>query len=241
MSRPLVGVVGRPLKAGRVAHWDEPVTAVPSPYLEAVERAGAFAAILDPFPPGPGEAAALVARLDGLVLTGGADVDPGRYGAERHPEVYGTNARSDAFELALVDAVVAAGLPTLAICRGLQVLNVARGGTLEQHLPDRPGLLAHGTPGGGEGTRHEVGLEPGSLLAGTMGTARPMCASHHHQAVAALGAGLRVTARADDGVVEGLELEGAWILAVQWHPEDTAAEDPAQQRLFDALVERAQG
>jgi putative glutamine amidotransferase len=117
------------------------------------------------------------------------------------------------------------------------VLNVALGVTLVAHLPDVPGVGAHGRPGMPNGAaENAVTLEPGSLLAKAMGTDRATCSCHHHQALDRLGDGARVTARADDGVIEGIEIDGAWALAVQWHPEDTAADDPAQQRLFDALV-----
>jgi gamma-glutamyl-gamma-aminobutyrate hydrolase PuuD len=129
----------------------------------------------------------------------------------------------------------------LAICRGLQVLNVARGGTLDQHITGRPGLEAHGQPGVA-GSAHQVAVETGSRLGQAMGVACAEAVCHHHQAVGRVGVGLRVTARGADGVIEGLELdESSWVVAVQWHPEDNAAENQAQQRLFDAFVVECSG
>jgi putative glutamine amidotransferase len=232
----IVAVTGRRL--GRTDRWPySRAAALPRAYLDAVTRAGGQPVIVDDAP----DPKALIARVDALVLTGGPDVDPALYGADAHPSVYGVDRAVDDFECALVDVATTRGIPTLAICRGIQVLNVARGGTLHQHLTDDPGVPAHGEPGVTGGARvHEVALEPGSLVAEVMGATR-MCAScHHHQAIAQLGDGLQVVGRAADGIIEALELEDSFLLAVQWHPEDTAADDPAQQRLFDALVRRAQ-
>ena len=162
------------------------------------------------------------------MLTGGPDVDPACYGEERHAEVYGVDRAADEAELALVRAAIDRGVPTLAICRGLQVLNVALGGTLHQHIPELPGIERHGRPGepaargehpvdvdgrfpARDGVRHRR-ASPGRAT-----TTRPSTK---------LGDGLRVTATAADGIVEGLELDGAWVLAVQWHPEDTAGRRP---------------
>jgi putative glutamine amidotransferase len=147
---------------------------------------------------------------------------------------------ADAFDLEAAGAAVRLGMPLLAICRGMQVLNVALGGTLDQHIGDREGYRDHGTPGKGP-AMHPVDLEPGSLVAKAMDAERPECRSSHHQALDELGQGLTVAGRSDDGVVEAVEHRQGWVLGVQWHPERTAAEDPAQQRLFDALVERARG
>lgn len=238
--RPLIAVAAYDLAPGRVSRWPEAAVAVPAPYVEAVQRAHGQEAILSPRSVSDTEASELLARFDGLLLLGGSDLDSVHYGQARHPEVYGISETRDAFELALARAAVERGTPTLAVCRGLQVLNVARGGTLDQHITDREGLLAHGVPNTEDGsTLHEVTLERGSRLAAAMGVARAMCSSHHHQAVDRLGEGLVVTARSDDGVIEGAELAGdAWIVAVQWHPEDTAGRDAAQQRLFDTFVAR---
>jgi putative glutamine amidotransferase len=184
----------------------------------------------------PEQARHIVARFDGLLLTGGGDVDPARYGQDRHPEVAGVSPSRDAFELALTPAAVRAGLPILAVCRGMQVLNVALGGTLHQHLED----LDHVHRGPDRGwSSHPVRLEEGSLVAGATGRTRVDCSASHHQAVDRLAGSLRAVGWADDGVVEAAELEDGWVVAVQWHPERTADSDPAQQGLFDALAERA--
>jgi putative glutamine amidotransferase len=153
-------------------------------------------------------------------------VDPGRYGAaEWHPTVGGVVAEHDEAELDAAHAALQAGLPVLAICRGLQVLNVALGGTLRQHVEGHRGL------------DHEVHVAPGSRVAAAMGSLRPSVRSVHHQAVDRPGQGLVVTATHPDGTVEACELVGdAWVVGVQWHPEDTAADDPANQGLFDAFV-----
>jgi putative glutamine amidotransferase len=186
-----------------------------------------------------GDLVPLLDRVDAIVLSGGPDVDPSVYGEECHDEVYGVDLAADEAEAALVRAAIERQVPALAICRGLQVVNVALGGTLHQHIPDLPGIERHGRPGEADGAWvHPIDVVPESLLASVFGTTRVEGSCHHHQAVAKVGAGLRVTATSDDGIVEGLEVEDAWLLAVQWHPEDTAAHDAAQQRLFDALVAR---
>jgi putative glutamine amidotransferase len=231
----LVAVSGRHL--GRASRWPyDGALALPRGYFDAVYRAGGQPVLVDR----TRDVDALVRRVDALVLTGGPDVDPGCFGETPHPETYGVDAAADAFEIALARAALERELPLLAICRGLQVLNVALGGTLFQHIPDDPGVERHGRPGepGGE-LRHGIDVDAGSLLATTMGATTVTGSCHHHQAVAKVGDGLRVTARAADGIVEGLEHDATWLLAVQWHPEDTAGDDPEQQRLFDGLVDRA--
>lgn len=211
-------------------------------YLGPLRRAGAQEAVLLPVPIGRSDAGDLLARFDGLMLIGGGDVDPSRYGEPRSAETYGVDADTDTFELNLVSAALERELPTLAICRGIQVLNVALGGTLIQHITGREGLLDHGIPGAGDGgAHHEVRLEPGSRIAKAMGTETADCASHHHQAIARLSESLVATGWSEDGVIEAVEAESGWVLGVQWHPEDTAADDPSQQGLFDALVEEAAG
>jgi putative glutamine amidotransferase len=188
---------------------------------------------------GPEEANLLLGRFEGLLLIGGTDIEPSRYGHEKHPECYGIDPQRDAFEIALAHGAVARGLPTLAICRGIQIVNVALGGTLDQHITGRDGLIAHGVPAGGSGVSHPVDLEPGAQVAKAMAVDRPDCFSHHHQALARIGRGLRPVGWTEDGLVEAVELSDGWLLGVQWHPEETADRDPAQQGLFDALVERA--
>ena len=238
MRAPLVAVPAYRLPAGRIAKWDAGGFAVPEGYVDAARRGGIRPlAVMES---DPDAAVEVLDHVGGLMLLGGGDLDPATYGAERHDKVYGVDDERDAVELALVSEALRRAMPILAICRGLQVLNVALGGTLVQHIPDLGGAVQHGVPGGGGTVMHDVKVEPGSLLAGITGVESLATSSHHHQAIERLGDGLTVTARADDGVIEAVEHEGpAWIVAVQWHPEDTAGADPAQQALFDALTERA--
>jgi gamma-glutamyl-gamma-aminobutyrate hydrolase PuuD len=233
----LVALTGRRL--GRTDKW--PYTgaaALPYRYIDAVLRAGGQPVLVN----AARDPKALLARVDALVLTGGPDVDPARYGEAPNPNTYGVDPADDDFECALAEAATVRSVPTLAICRGIQILNVARGGTLYQHIVDDPGVPRHGEPGvAGGAMQHVVALNGDSLLADVMGTTRVTASCHHHQAIDKLGDGLRVVGRAADGIVEALELDGQFLLAVQWHPEDTADEDAAQQRLFDGLVRRAGG
>jgi gamma-glutamyl-gamma-aminobutyrate hydrolase PuuD len=231
----IVALTGRRL--GRTEKWPySGASTLPRGYFDAVVRAGGVPVLVDDVP----DPKAFLARVDALVLTGGPDVDPALYGQTRHDAVYGIDRRADDFECALADAASARSVPTLAICRGFQVLNVARGGTLFQHIPDDPGVPAHGRPGEAGGAReHPVTLDRDSLLADVMEATTVTASCHHHQAIDALGDGLRVVGRASDGIVEAMELDGAFVIAVQWHPEDTAAADPHQQRLFDAEVRKA--
>jgi putative glutamine amidotransferase len=242
--RPLIGITTYP--PGRDGSFE-----LPQEYVHAVRRAAGEPVLV---PPGtaddPVDVDLLLGRLDGIVLAGGGDIDPESYGGPGHETVYALRPERDRDELALARAVLDAAVPTLAICRGLQVVNVALGGSLVVHLPDVvPGPDAGGVlhrlepeqlRGRANPTPHEIRAEPGSVVAEAMGadTAEPM--SWHHQAVDRLGDGLRVVAQAPDGVVEAVELDGTpALLAVQWHPELTAAVDPTQQRLFDVLVRRA--
>jgi putative glutamine amidotransferase len=232
--RPLIAVTTR-LASRDQAGGRADALVVSRRYLDAVRRAGGQEAALLERHITDAEADEVVQQFDGLVLIGGADVDPTRYGAEAHEATTTVPADVDAFDIALARAAVRNGTPTLAICRGLQVLNVALGGTLIQHLPDLADRDEHR-----EGVLHEVDLKPGSKVAEAMTTTRPMCSSFHHQAIDRLAPGLVETGRADDGTIEAVEVEGDhWIVAVQWHPEDTAADDPHQQRLFDELVRRS--
>jgi putative glutamine amidotransferase len=241
VPRPLIAVPAYPVKAGRVEGWVNAGVAAPLPYIEALQRAGAQEAILSPVAIDDAGGVDVLARFDGLLLLGGGDLAPVEYGQEPRDEVYSVIAHRDRFEIALVRAAIELGVPMLAICRGHQVLNVAQGGTLDQHITGRDGVLDHGKPGvEGGASVHDLELEAGSRLATAMGTTRASCSSHHHQAVDRVGDGLRITARAPDGIVEGIELAGdVWIVGAQWHPEDTAAGDPVQQRLFDTFVEQA--
>lgn len=240
---PLVAVTGRRLAAGRVERWLEAAVGSPARYLESVGRAGGLPAVLLPVEVDAALAATTVGRFDGVVLAGGIDVDPAAYGAARQPQTYGCDPVTDGFEIALLRAAIAADRPVLAICRGMQVLNVAFGGTLDQHITGQPGLGLHGVPNGGGGAPVPVTVQAGSQLAAALGTDRATGMCHHHQAVDRVGAGLAVVAHADDGLIEGLEVEvdgpgdeGAWAVGVQWHPEDSTRQDPVQQRLFSTFV-----
>jgi putative glutamine amidotransferase len=239
MTRPLIAVPMYPrLSPGQVRGWADDGVGLPARYVDALRRAGAQEAL---FLPELDDDAVddVLTRVDGLLLVGGGDLDPATYDDAATDTVYGVSAARDACELALMRAAIAQGLPTLAICRGHQVLAVALGAKLDQHITGRPGLLDHGVPGVDDGARsHAVRVEPDSKLARAMGTTTPTVSSHHHQTVTALGPQIRVVAVAPDGIVEGIEPVGgdAWIVGVQWHPEDTAGSDPSQQALFDAFV-----
>jgi len=239
--RPLVAVVGYHLGPGRVSRWPDGGYGVPGPYVEALRRAGARTLIVSPGETNDPEE--ILEPFDGLVLIGGGDVDPTRYGAEPdHEHNYGVEEDRDELEIGLLHAADRLHIPTLAICRGLQIMNVAFGGTLHQHLPDMPGMLEHGVPVADTIATHDVTAGPGSRLLATTGVDRLSCSSHHHQGIDQLGERLSASGWSEDGLVEAIELQvedpnaDTWMLGVQWHPEDTAAEDPAQQALFDALV-----
>lgn len=225
---------------GEIGDWTDSGEAAPSAYLEALRRAGALTAVVG----GPVEvpASELLQPFDGVLLLGGADVDPSWYGARPHPADYGTDKVRDRFEMELARAAVDAAVPLLGVCRAAQLVNVAFGGTLHQHLPDLGLAVAHGVPiGAGEPATHPVDVAPDSRLAAVVGEAGRLdaCVSIHHQAIDRLAAGLVVTARSSDGLIEAVETprgRPGWCLAVQWHPERTASVDAHQQALFDALV-----
>lgn len=208
---------------------------LPANYVDSVRRAGGIPVLL---PPGESNALALFQRLDGLVLTGGGDIDPNLYGGVMHPEVYMVDPDRDLLELQLTRHMLADDLPTLAICRGAQMVNVALGGSLIEHLPDVVGdEVQHRLPPR-EPTPHSVATVDGTQLAELLIQPTFDCASWHHQAVSRLGRGLTVAAHAPDGTIEAVELpEHRWLFAVQWHPELTAEVDPLQQTLFDELVD----
>ncbi len=210
--------------------------ALPVDYIDSIVRAGGAPVLL---PPGKGMLD-VAERLDGLILSGGGDLDPARYDGAQHESVYMVDGDRDAGELALANHAVQRQLPCLCICRGAQVLNVALGGTLIPHLPERVGDgFAHRVPPR-RPAFHEVHINSGSRLACVLDGDHAFVASWHHQAVDVVAPGLTVVACAADGVVEALEMDGhPWLLAVQWHPELTAAHDPQQQALFRALVEAA--
>ncbi len=236
---PLIALPAYPVVAGRVDGWADPAFAIQQMYVQSLQRAGAQEAVLGPRHLDREAARTVLARFDGLVLPGGGDVNPERYGQPAAPETYGVIAVRDEFEFELCAAALELSLPILAICRGAQVLNVELGGTLHQHIT--PSFPGHGTPGvEGAQNVHDVEIESDSRTGRAMGSSRVACSCHHHQAIDRVGRDLRVTARDADGTIEAVELSGAaWVTAVQWHPEDTSADDPAQQGLFDALVDAA--
>jgi putative glutamine amidotransferase len=234
--RPLIGVTTSELRssgAGTLRRHGEPPhaeMALGMTYLRAIEAAGGMPVVLPPL----GDAAALLERLDGICLSGGPDLDPEAYGAvDRHAELGPTEPDLDAFELALACAADERGIPVLGICRGAQALNVARGGSLHQHVP------AHRQTEPATATTHTVHVDAGTRLAGLVGTRPLRVNSFHHQAVDALGRGLRIVARAADGTIEAVEAVGArFMLGVQWHAEGLVAE-PRHRALFEALVAAA--
>jgi putative glutamine amidotransferase len=209
---------------------------LPAAYVNAVREVGGVAVLLAPGEAAPEE---LLARLDGLVLSGGGDLDP-QFSGAAHASVYGACPERDAFEIALARAAVERDLPTLAICRGLQVLNVARGGTLHGHLPDVVGEAVAHRRGQTEATSHPVRIARDTELARALGAAAlPSVPSWHHQAIAQLGHGLEPIAWAEDGVIEAVALAAARRLtAVQWHPELDMAPGASGRRLFEQLMLR---
>lgn len=241
VSRPLVVITGRRLE-GDGLPWSSAAYSSPQGYADALARAGARPVVLPPVAEGGIEAAAWLDGVGGVVLAGGADVDSAVYGEPPHPAVYGVDRIVDDLELGLLRAALDRRLPVLAVCRGLQLLNVAFGGTLHQHLVGMPGLTDHGHPTERIPAHHDVSVVPGSRLAEALGVSATSVASIHHQAIARVADALMVTAVAPDGVVEALEPRGlgtGWVVGVQWHPEWSPARDPIQQRLFAAFVEQA--
>jgi gamma-glutamyl-gamma-aminobutyrate hydrolase PuuD len=218
-------------ESARMLVWHREFAMLHASYVEATERAGGVAILLPPQSAGAEE---VLDRIDGLVLTGGADVDPARYGEVPAERTSAPRVQRDEWEIALAQAALRRDIPLLAICRGLQVLNVVLGGSLHQHLPDLTGDERH-QPEPGVFGAVEVNIEQGTRTAGLTGP-RPRVSCHHHQALARLAPGLKVTGRADDGTVEAVEVPGqAFAIGVQWHPE----EDSEDARLFAALVEAA--
>jgi putative glutamine amidotransferase len=221
MPRPVIGICTA-LERARWSVWDQQAVLLPRSYVDAVQSAGALAVMIPPDPrlvEEPGEALEL---LDGLMLAGGADIDPATYGAEAHPETTGTVPERDACEIAILHEAIARELPVLGICRGMQLINVAYGGTLLQHLPERFGHHEHlRIPGTFDGADHDVELVEGSLAARAAGETHHATKSHHHQGVDRLGEGLRVSGcSAMDGLPEAIEIPGRrFVLGVQWHPE----------------------
>ncbi|MCP2635384.1 gamma-glutamyl-gamma-aminobutyrate hydrolase family protein [Microbacterium sp. HD4P20] len=223
------------LEQAKQGVWDVRAAFLPEQYFDAVAASGGIAVLLPP-QPGPDAAApAVLDGLDGLILTGGLDVEPSLYGAERHPSTDPGRPDRDAWELALFRGAEERRMPVLAICRGLQLVNVARGGTLHQHLPEALGTERYRV-GGGVFATNEVQVQDGSRLAGLVGRGPIEVHSYHHQGVDRLGDGLVVTARTDDGLVQAFESDGeGYLVGVQWHPE----ENREDRRLFAGLVAEA--
>ena len=228
-GKPVVGITTyvEPAKWGA---WSLEAALIPFAYVQAVERAGARPLLV---PPSDGGVEETLDALDGLLLSGGADLDPTLYGADPHPETTGLRPERDRAELALLEGALARDMPVLAVCRGVQVLNVARGGDLVQHLPEVVGDARHRETAG-VFSEHPVRIEDDSKLGALLGDSAPVMSSHH-QGVGAVGRGLREVAWADDGTIEALEdPEQRFAVGVLWHPE--AGED---MKLFEALVAEA--
>ncbi|HEX8157947.1 MAG TPA: gamma-glutamyl-gamma-aminobutyrate hydrolase family protein [Solirubrobacteraceae bacterium] len=236
MARPVIGIC-TPLERARWGAWDLPAFLLPRSYVDAVQRAGAMALLLAPDPELTENPDEVLDLIDGLMLAGGADIEPAAYGADAHAETIGSVPERDAFEVSLVRRALERDLPLLAICRGMQVMNIAYGGTLHQHLPE---LLRHDEHrrvlGSFDGADHDVRLAPGSLAARAAGEELHATKSHHHQGVDRVGEGLVVTGWSQiDDLPEALELQGnRFALGVQWHPE---ADETS--RLIGALVSAA--
>lgn len=229
-ARPVIGIT-------TYGRNEENQFVLPSEYVDAVRRAGGTPVLL---PPGETALDDWLAIVDGVILAGGGDLDPTHYDGAGHETIYMVDSERDEGELALTRQVLASGHPTLGICRGTQVINVALGGTLHAHLPDVVGeSISHRLPPR-EPTPHAIEVVPDSQTAAVFGRTSFEAASWHHQAIDRVGTGLAVVARAPDGTVEAIEMDAhRWLLAVQWHPELTAAQDAIQQAVFDALVEVA--
>jgi gamma-glutamyl-gamma-aminobutyrate hydrolase PuuD len=226
VARPLIGITTY-VEPASWGHWHVEAALVPYDYVRAVERAGGRAVLVPPDEDGIEE---VLDALDGLIFSGGNDMAPESYGAEADPATNGTNPARDRGELALLTAALERDLPVLAICRGVEVLNVAREGDLVQHLPDVVGHEEHRVVVG-EFSEHTVRVDPSSRI----GEVRGAVKSHHHQGLGRLGKGLREVAWAEDGIVEAVEdPDKRFLVGVLWHPE--AGED---QRLFEQLVEAA--
>ena len=230
---PLIGLTTY-REPARWGVWDQSADLLPSTYAAAVESVGGVPVLLPPTAPYGESAAAVVARIDGLVVSGGADVDPAQYGQEPHPRTGVPRRDRDAWELALLDAATGRALPTLGVCRGMQVMAVGAGGSLEQHLPDSLGATTH-DPGGDAFGEVEVRVASGSRLAEALAPApRLHVRCHHHQAVRE-HPGYEAVAWASDGELEAMEGTGdRFLVGVQWHPEVVA-----DAGLFRALVRAA--
>lgn len=235
MPRPLIGVCAAVERAAFGVWKDEPTVLLPLSYARAIHGAGGMIAMLPPDRRATKDPSELLERIDALVLGGGADIDPESQGVEAHPETIGSNPDRDRFEIALAREALERGMPLLGVCRGMQILNVACGGTLDQHLPDRVGHERH-RPVPGAWAEHDVRIEPDSLTASAAGAERLTVKSHHHQGVDAIPDNLRPSAWAtDDDSVEAIETtDGEFVLGVLWHPEEDS-----EDSVIRSLVSRA--
>lgn len=236
-SAPVIGISAS-VERARWTVWDQMAALVPLDYPESVARAGGVPVLLVPDARATANPGLVLDRIDGLLVAGGSDIDPSTYGAPRDPRTGETNLGRDRFEIALAREAIERDMPLLGVCRGMQVINIALGGTLIQHLPDRYGHERHrANPGSFAGSEHDVTLTGGSLAAQAAGgSPRTTTFQHHHQGVDEIGAGLEVTGvAADDGLPEAIELpRGRFVLGVQWHPEA----DPGSP-VIEALVRAA--
>ncbi|MCW3048519.1 MAG: gamma-glutamyl-gamma-aminobutyrate hydrolase family protein [Solirubrobacterales bacterium] len=238
MARPAIGICTA-VERARWSVWDQQALLLPRSYVDAVQHAGGLALLVPPDPEGERDPDEVLDLLDGLVLAGGADIDPATYGAEPHAETHGTVPERDSFEVALARRAIERDMPFLGICRGMQLLNVALGGTLLQHLPESHGHHEHRrVVGSFDGADHQVRLADGSLARREAGERLHGTKSHHHQGVDRIGEGLVVSGWSMlDELPEAIELPSKrWVLGVQWHPE---ADETS--RLIAGLVEEASG
>jgi putative glutamine amidotransferase len=238
MARPVIGICTA-VERARWSVWDQQALLLPRSYVDAVQHAGGLALLVPPDPEGERDPDEVLDLLDGLVLAGGADIDPATYGAEPHAETHGTVPERDSFEVALARRAIERDMPFLGICRGMQLLNVALGGTLLQHLPESHGHHEHRrVVGSFDGADHQVRLADGSLARREAGERLHGTKSHHHQGVDRIGEGLVVSGWSMlDELPEAIELPSKrWVLGVQWHPE---ADETS--RLIAGLVEEASG
>ncbi len=232
--RPVIGLTTY-LEQAKQGVWDVRASFLPQQYFDSVTASGGVAVLLPPQPSPEAAASAVLDGLDGLILTGGLDVQPELYGAPRHPLTDPARADRDAWELALLAGARERGIPVFGICRGLQLINVASGGTLHQHLPEALGTERYKI-GGGVFAENTVEVDADTKLAGLLGAGPFGIHSYHHQGVDRVGDGLVVTARTDDGLVQAFEAPGDdYLVAVQWHPEENSAD----RRLFLGLVAAA--
>jgi putative glutamine amidotransferase len=222
MRRPVIGICTA-IERAAWSVWEQPAALLPVAYLAAVQRAGAIALMLPPDELTAREPEQMLELLDGLLLAGGADIDPSAYGQQAHAQTHDTVPERDTFEIALARAALARELPVLGICRGMQLINVALGGTLIQHLPEQFGHEEHRrVPGSFDGAEHDVSLLDGSLAASAAGETVHSIRSHHHQGVDVLAPGLIISgvSSLEDALPEAIELPGeGFVLGVQWHPE----------------------